>query len=59
MYGMKRDGGIGYKMNKSIITLLGMVWIIGVFYLGWKTVLWTAIGIGIGWIIKLLKENQV
>ena len=56
---MKKDGGIGYKMNKSIITLLGMVWIIGVFYLGWKTVLWTGIGIAIGMIIKQLKENQV
>ena len=44
-------------MNKSIITLLGMVWIIGVFYLGWKTVLWTIVGIAIGMIIKQLKEN--
>ena len=55
---MKRDGGIGYKMNKSIITLLGIVWIIGLFYLGWKTVLWTGIGIAIGTIIKQLKENR-
>ena len=44
-------------MNKSIITLLGMVWIIGVFYLGWKTVLWTIVGIAIGMIIKQLKEK--
>ena len=44
-------------MNKSIITLLGMVWVIGVFYLGWKTVLWTCIGLALGTIIKQLREN--
>ena len=54
---MKKDGGIGYKMNKSMITIMGIVWIIGLFYLGWKTVLWTGIGIGIGTIIKQVKEN--
>lgn len=46
------------QMDKKVgITILGVIWLIGLFYLGWMTVLWTVIGMAIGTIIKQLKEN--
>ena len=57
---MRNDGklgGTGLMYKKLIIPVLGVIWIIGLFYLGWMTVLWTVIGIAIGTIIKQLKEN--
>ena len=46
------------EINKKIvIPIVSIIWIIGLFFLGWKTVLWTGIGIAIGTIIKQLKEN--
>jgi|TARA_B100000287_G_C20434526_1_gene702962 hypothetical protein len=43
--------------KKVIVPMMIVMWLIGVFVFGWKTVLWTIVGIAIGWIIKLLKEN--
>ncbi len=42
---------------KYVLPTISILWIIGVFYLGWKTILWTIIGMAIGTIIKQLKEN--
>ena len=39
------------------IPLLSLGWVIGVFFMGWKTILWTAIGVAIGLIVKQLREN--
>ena len=44
-------------INKVVLPIASLIWIIGVFYLGWMTVLWTCIGVAIGIIIKQLKEN--
>ena len=49
-------------MNKKIILkyvlpIVSLLWLIGVFFLGWQTILWTIIGLAIGLIIKQLKEN--
>ena len=43
--------------RKVMVPMMIVMWLIGVFWFGWKTVLWTIVGIAIGWIIKLLKEN--
>ena len=46
------------KKTKGIIVGLAATgWLIGVFFMGWKTILWTVIGLAIGLIIKQLKEN--
>ena len=37
--------------------IVSILWLIGVFFMGWKTILWTIVGIAIGMIIKQLKEN--
>ena len=39
------------------IPLVSLAWCICVFFLGWKTILWSIIGLAIGTIIKKLKEN--
>ena len=39
------------------IPVVSLAWCVGVFFMGWKIVLWTIVGIAIGAIIKLLKEN--
>ena len=44
-------------LKKVILPFVSLAWLCSVFFLGWKTVLWTVIGIAIGTIIKQLKEN--
>ena len=44
-------------LRKYVIPTISIGWFIGVFFMGWKTILWTIIGIAIGTIIKQLKEN--
>jgi len=46
-------------LMKYIIPALSVVWLVGVFFMGWKTILWTCIGIALGLIIQQLKENRV
>ncbi len=45
------------ETKRKIMQSIAAVWLIGMFFMGWKTVLWTCIGIAIGTIIKQLKEN--
>ena len=45
------------NLIRYVLPLLSVVWLVGVFCLGWKTILWTVIGIAIGLIVKQLKEN--
>ena len=42
---------------RIVLPIASLIWIVGVFFLGWKTILWTCIGIAIGLIVKQLKEN--
>ena len=44
-------------LNKVVLPIVCVLWLLGVFFLGWKTVLWTVIGFAIGLIVKQLKEN--
>ena len=44
-------------LNKVVMPTLALGWFVGIFFMGWKTILWTCIGIAIGMIIKQLKEN--
>ena len=49
-------------MNKKIILkyvlpIVSLLWLIGVFFLGWQTILWTCIGAAIGLIVQQLREN--
>ena len=44
-------------LNKVVMPIVSILWLIGVFFMGWKTILWTCIGLAIGMIIKQLKEN--
>mgnify|MGYP003128945286 CR=1 FL=1 len=44
-------------LRKVILPIASGVWLIALFFLGWKTILWTCIGIAIGLIVKQLKEN--
>ena len=44
---------------KKIIPIVCLLWCIGVFFLGWKAILWTVIGVALGGIVKTLKENGV
>jgi len=46
-------------ITKKILPIVCLLWFVGVFFLGWKTVLWTVIGLAIGGIVKTLKENGV
>ena len=51
-------------MNKDILTkvvlpLACVLWLLGVFFLGWKTILWTIVGLAIGGITKQLRENEI
>ena len=39
------------------IPVVSIAWCIGVFFMGWQTILYTCVGISIGLIIKQLKEN--
>ena len=45
------------ERKRKILTLLAIAWLIGMFFMGWKTVLWTCIGLALGTIIKQLREN--
>ena len=52
------------SMNKEtlirvVLPILAVGWMIGIFFMGWKTILWTGIGIAIGLIIKYVKENTI
>ena len=42
---------------RIVLPIASLIWIVGVFFMGWKTILWTCIGIAIGLIVKQLKEN--
>lgn len=42
---------------KKIIPIVSMGWCIGLFFMGWQTILYTGIGIAIGVIVKQLREN--
>ncbi len=44
-------------LKKYVVPTLAVGWFIGMFFMGWKTILWTCIGIAIGTIVKQLKEN--
>ena len=44
-------------LNKVVMPVVSVIWLMGVFFLGWKTILWTVIGLAIGGIVKTLKEN--
>ena len=44
-------------LHKVVMPIVSIAWLIGVFFMGWKTILWTVIGLAIGLIIKQLKEN--
>ena len=44
-------------LKKVVLPIVSLVWVIGVFFLGWKTILWTIVGLAIGGIAKQLKEN--
>ena len=45
------------KNKRLAISVVSFAWCVGVFFLGWKTILWTCIGMAIGLIVKQLKEN--
>ena len=51
---MKKD-----ILIKIVLPILVIGWFVGLFFLGWKTILWTCIGMAIGGIVKTLKENRV
>jgi hypothetical protein len=44
-------------LSKVVMPIVCVLWLIGVFFLGWKTILWTVVGMAIGLIVKQLKEN--
>ena len=43
---MKRD-----TLVRVILPIVCILWLIGVCFLGWKTILWTVIGLAIGTIV--------
>ena len=43
--------------KKIVLPIIAIVWLVGVFFLGWKTILWTVVGLAIGLIVKQLREN--
>ena len=45
--------------KKVVLPILLIGWFIGLFFLGWKTILWTVIGMALGFIVKELKENRI
>jgi len=45
------------KNKRLTISVVSILWFIGLLFLGWKAILWTCIGMAIGGIIKTLKEN--
>ena len=45
------------NIKKVVVPTLSLGWFVGIFFMGWKTILWTCIGIAIGMIIRQLKEN--
>ena len=49
---MKRD-----TLVRVVLPIVCLLWCIGLFFMGWKTILWTCIGVAIGMIIKQLREN--
>ena len=49
---MKRD-----TLVRVVLPIVSIVWLVSLFFLGWKTILWTVIGGAIATIIKQLKEN--
>ena len=44
------------KLLKYVLPVVCIVWCIGLFFMGWKTILWTCIGVAIGIIIKQLNN---
>jgi hypothetical protein len=44
-------------LKKYILPTASVIWVIGVFFLGWKAILWTCIGVAIGTLINKLKEE--
>ena len=47
------------KLLKYVLPAVCLAWCIGLFFMGWKTILYTCIGVAIGIIIKQLRENRV
>ena len=45
------------KNKRLTISVVSILWFIGLLFLGWKAILWPFIGMAIGLIIKQLKEN--
>ena len=46
-------------MSKKMVWLQigALVWFVGIFFLGWKAILWTFIGAIIGILINKIKEE--
>ena len=44
-------------LNNVVIPVVCVLWLAGVFFRGWKTILWSVVGLAIGGIVKQLKEN--
>ena len=42
---------------KYVLPIVCILWCIGLFFMGWQTILYTCIGVSIGIIIRKLKEN--
>ena len=44
-------------LMKVVLPMVCLAWCVGLFFMGWQTILYTCIGVAIGVIIKQLKEN--
>ena len=42
---------------KYVLPIVCILWCIGLFFMGWQTIIYTSIGVAIGMIIKQLREN--
>ena len=47
------------KITKIVLPIVLILWFVGLFLLGWKTILWTGIGMALGLIVRQLRENRV
>ena len=47
------------KLIRVVLPILAIGWFIGIFFMGWKTILWTGIGMALGLIVRQLRENRV
>ena len=44
-------------INNILIPTLIIVWLVGLFFMGWQTILWSALAVLIGLIAKSVSEN--